>query len=256
MDELIAYLQNFFGQYVTQMKAKANAALASMPPIEQVEAASEAGFALRQAKGCAESMLSCLCEYDTQLNSILSQAKAGTGDLASKINGIGAQLAQVKLDGMLTGGELVKKADFDAAIENARAQAVLAERQAATQAAAAAKLISGRRAEVITGGLPEALLDAATAANAELLKGDNYKELTGKLSDRIGKLKTLGIASEDVLKDFAGIGVNAEGDAEFERRYGLQQKVATDIQKTTPAPKRAPFVPGAAVDASKPMAAF
>ena len=47
-----------------------------------------------------------------------------------------------------------------------------------------------------------------------------------------------------MLKDFAGIAVNQEGDAEFARRFDLQQQIATDIQGSKPAANRAPFIAG------------
>jgi len=244
MEQLIAYLQNFFGQYITQATNKANAVLQGLPPIEQVEAASEAGFALRQARGAAQSVLACLADADAALNGIYAEAKSGKGDLASKINGLGAQLAQAAVTAKLTGGEFFTKADFDAAVENARSQAITAERTKVAKDSAAATLIAGRRTEVIASGLSAALLDAATGTNAELLTGDDYLAKAAIITTRIGKLNALGIVNEDALKDFAAIGLNQEGDAEFERRLGIQQKVATDIQKIVPGAKRAPFVAG------------
>ena len=241
MNELIQYFQEFFGNYLNQAKAAANAALAGLPPIEQVEAASEAGYALRSAKYSADSLVSTLTELESTFSGVLAEAKEGKGTLSDKLNGIAAQLSKAALDAKLTGGELVLKADFDAAIENARSQAVQAERSAAEQAQVQAQLISARRSEVVAAGLSEPLLDAATAANAELLTSDDYKDMAGKVTARVNQLKGLGIQSEDVLKDFAGIAVNQEGDSEFERRFGLQQKIASDIQATKPA-TRAPFI--------------
>ena len=252
MNELIQYFQDFFGSYVTQARAAINASLASLPPLEQVEAASEAGYALRQAKYCADSMLSSLSEVDASFTAILAEARAGTGVLVNKVTGVGMQLAQAEVAGKLTGGELVLKADFLAAIENARTQSVLAEQASASAALVQSQLISNRRTELVAAGLSEPLLDSATAANAELLTGDDYKAMAGKVIDRVGKLKALGIQSEAVLKDFAGIAVNQEGDAEFARRFDLQQQIATDIQGSKPAANRAPFIAGVLAENSGP----
>ena len=239
MNELIEFLQNFFEQYQTQARSKINTAIGSLPPLEQVEAASEAGQALRRMKYCGDELMACLQSFDAQISDVVNQVKA-------KAEALTAQHAEAVIAQKKEAGEIVLKADLDAAVENARTQAVNAEREAVAANQQREQLISTRRAELVTGGVPE---NVAQAVNAELLIGDGFEAVSTTIKSRVNKLKELGIASPEVLQEFAaGIAVNQEGDAEFERRLGIQSKIAADIRGSA---KRAPFVAGTDANAEK-----
>lgn len=253
MDELIDYLKNFFASFITQSKEKVNAAIKTLPPIEQNAAASEASFALRGINGCAQELMSSMTHFEERIKGVLAEASKGEGDLASKLKMMTAQAAEKFLQEKITAGEIVKKSDMEAAIENTRTQAVNAERESAKQAVEREQLIGTRRTELVAEATKDGIAkEVIGAVSAELLGGDDYKTKTGVVIKRIKDFSALGITSAEVLTDVVGIPVTQEGDTEFKRRLDLQKKIADDLRKTAPTGgKRAPFVPAGAANAQK-----
>jgi len=165
----------------SELRAKVNEALSKMPPLDQIENGQRALMALNMVSDA----MAFLKDAQTRINAMCEEIKVKMSS-AVPVD----QAVQTALNGKLTAGELITKADHDAAIDKVKAD--FARRDA-------------RRAELATNGFPagDALLAMDDAA---------YKAATERATDRKAKLATAKLALNGTDLDEALFGM---GDASF-----------------------------------------
>lgn len=207
--------------FITDLKAKANAALAGLPPLEQFEASAELAYCFRSLTRQANELM----QFADLMNQQMTEAAA---KIATRVTAE-AQTA------LKASGEYLAKVDHDAAV-TAAANAREAEvRQAIQEAAASASLLQSRRKQLVdTKVMPAA---AAERLPDTVLTGDDFIANANKVVARLEKLKPFGITAEsapDVVGEVASIPLDAEGDVVLSQRLKLVESAATAQRRTAP----------------------
>lgn len=193
--------------------AKINAWLATLPPLEQVDAASQIGWAIRQIREIGEQIGTKMSEIDSQL-----------AEFKKQVN----EEAQAKAkENLIAAGEVMLKADAELAANAAREDGAREAREAMQAEQAEQKKIVERRAQVVVDGLLSA--EAAERLTDEIFKPDNFMDAVTKVSGRmakIGELKLSTGGASAAMAEMAGIPLDEAGDATFEQRLGLIKEIA------------------------------
>jgi len=227
MKEILKQLAEIYNT----LKARANEALTKLPQLEQAQMASELGYAMQGIKWAGERAIEGCAGLDEKLAAI------ETG-IEEEIQKKAGELAQVQLQQMLQAGTVVNKADMDAAIEGARAQAAEAVRAEMAESAEKEQKRNVRIGELQSKhGIPA---EVASAVCAEALDSEDFDSTAKAIKARVDRLAALRITSPGNVKEFVSLGVNAEGEAEFEKRVSFQES----LQKDTGAPVKPPFEGG------------
>lgn len=205
IDSLIAELNSS----IEEVRVRANAAIKDLPPLEQVEAANEVGWAIRMLASAGKD-LATMCE----------SIKIKVKDTLSKYTDSTAQAAAANAEqAILAGGEYIKKSDHEAALNLAVSNKETELRNAFQAERQRDELIKTRRSELL--GLKELPESAVSAISAEALAGEDYKDQYGKLKDRYNKLTVLGldpVKGAGFVAEIMGYPLSEEGDGKVQAR--------------------------------------
>ncbi len=174
-----------------------NQTLSALPPIEQLEATSEAAGILRHMKSSASYLKETFGAFEAKM----SEYKAS---IQKEIEDASELLASTKLEAKLSGGEYIKKSDADAAQQ-------VAVQGAETALRASMKKITDRRKE-ITEGEGAVSVEIASLLSDETLAADDYKLRASKAGARCKTLTDLGVAVPAVLSETANLGIDEAGE--------------------------------------------
>lgn len=232
MKELIAKIQAAIAAQMAEIKNKVNTAIAGLPPLEQQASAEEANFALRQMKAVGSDMCSYLASCDNMLTEVLSGFEPQLAQLmdAAKTETVAAQLAA---------GEIIRKADHEAAVQTAATAAVEQERTAVAQAAEAARVVSENRGKLTSEHGIAA--EVAQAVSAEALSATAFEQTAATLKERGAALTGIGIKDGGVQASLllsGGMPATAEA---FDASLEIQKKVISQV--TAGGSRTAPFTP-------------
>lgn len=226
MKEIIAAL----GIAMQELKTKADAALKGMNPIDQYEGAQEVAYAIRSlsySKDCVEDMLSKVNEVMSKYDETVAAAAA--------------PLAAAEIETKIAAKELIRKTDFDLAIENAKqdgekvaAERIATERQEELAAAARRTEIATAHGKEVAEALPENVFAAAAfteAAKAEIAR-------------RVDTLKDIGVAAAEKPAHFAEIiscgAFDDAGKAAFDARIAQLKDLGIGAASKPPTRKPVP----------------
>lgn len=196
---------------MSELKTKADSALKGMGPLDQYQGAQEVGYAinsLNYSKEVVEDML-------VKANSIMEKYDATIADAA-------APIAATLIDEKITAGELVRKTDFDIAIDGAekKGEQVATARFEAEKKAEVA--IAARRTEVSAAhGQP-----VADALTPEILAAEEFDtKIKPEIARRVEAVNKLGIVAAEKPEQYKDILIcgkfDDEGSAEFDKRITL-----------------------------------
>lgn len=212
MDEIIKAI----GEALQMARDKCNAAIKDLPPLEQVEAASELGYGLRALKYAAQNIQDNFDSLNSKISAMAEKFKTAVDAKAKELaETLATEKATVLLQEKLSSGEYMKKSDAEAAAE---AKANTRE----TEVRAQIQTLATRRAEIaaiIPAELASRLSDA-------LVMADNYKESAGKVKGRLDKLTEIKASVPSLQQEAASLALDEKGDAEFENRVKLIQEIS------------------------------
>lgn len=243
-----------------------NAAIKPLPPVEQHEAASVVGYALREINSAYQWITNACMQLDTPLK-----------DYIERGNQILADMNKAFVEDLVTKGELIPKAKIDSgdylSKEVAQSTAQAAAEKAANDREAVVrgeiKLLASRRGElctpkttmegVATGGEPKVLepallsRDIADKLPDDLLKADDYKEKAGIIAKRLSDINSLGVNVPGLLQRAHELPLDETGDTQFTEQLS-SIKTAVDQarggKKTEEPAARLPFAQRRSADAT------
>jgi hypothetical protein len=224
------------------LKAKADAALSGLGPVDQYAAAGEVNYALSTLKWVAkevEGMLSKIGEVEAKFEPEIAAAALA--------------LVPAKIDELVTAGELFRKTEHDLALDKAKKDG----EEAATLSFAGEKqeleTVTARRLKLTTDHgvvlaaiIPDAVLKVDEAA---------FSLVETEVGRRVTELATFGIdpvAKEKAFKDVMACGYDEAGIAAFDNRVaGFKElgikpgkaKDGVDAKLKTPGAQVPPVTP-------------
>lgn len=196
MKEIIAALK----KTMADLKARANAALQKLGPVDQVQASSEVIYALN-SMGWSVDEIERMLEKATEL-----EAKYPSEIEAAAASGLAQAIAS---------GEVVKKADNEAAVIAAKAEGEKIVRAEFAAAEQRATLIASRRKEVEKAHGA----DAAASLSEDALTADGFDALKVEFARRATELATLGIKPAEKREVFESIACGAAFDEAGNRDF-------------------------------------
>lgn len=209
-----------FLDLIKDMKAQANATLKAMPPIEQFQASQELAW-------CFESL-------QRQGNSLVEFAEnlsKQIGEVANKITSTATAEAKTTL---LASGELISKADHDAAVTAAANTRETEVRGAIASDAEKFKLLIVRRDKLVSDKVLPAI--AAERMPVVQLEGDGYLANAELVKGRLAKLIPFGITPEtaaEAVAEIASIPLGEDGEKIFQGRFKLIESACSASRKAT-----------------------
>ena len=207
-------------EFITAFIAQVRAAIAKLPTAESLEANGEVGWALRQ-----------LAEMGVRLE-IQFPALKGVSEVSMVEAEVGKQFlsflkteADAAIANAQTAGLVIPKGAHELAISTATANAESTAKLKFEKTAADNAEAATHRVALITAGLPA---DAAARIATELLVGDHAEATKLKVTERLGKLTTLGLTAADNAEQLAmaSDGLDAEGDTRFHFALSIAEKTA------------------------------
>lgn len=202
-----------FLQFLVDLRAKVNAQLAALPPLEQFEAASQLSWPFKQLMEYGKNLSDTLQEFQGKLDQYNS-------DTAQKLRGdVQAEL--------LKEGVVLLKADAETAANAARERGIQEERTRHQAELAEAQTIKDRRAQVVQDKVIPAVL--AERLGDDVFKGDNFMATVQKIAGRALDISKLGLAPDGAnaaLAEMASIPADEAGDAVFAQRLATIQQIA------------------------------
>jgi hypothetical protein len=226
---------------MTNLKAKADAALETIKsPIDQIASASEVVAAINTLKWCQENVTGWLT------NVAALEAKFDE-EVTSAVN---AQMAA-----KVAAGEYMAKADVETAIAAAELKGKNDSDAAYVASAAAAKLVSDRRAEIATAHGAEAAAEIPEA----FLKGDDaaFAALKTEFARRSTGLAALGVtaALEKTRPAFADIACGIEFSEAGNKAFDDRMTIIKSLVPEGSAPVAASAASGTLPGSGQPPAA-
>ena len=234
----------------------ANAALKPLPPVEQHEASSVVGFALRELNSAYQWITNTCMQLDVQVKDYIERGqqiladcnKACVEDLVSK----GEVIPKAKID---SGDYLSKEVVADQM--KAAAEKAANDREAAIRSEIT--LLASRRTELCTpkttkdgvtqGGEPKVLEPALLSREIvdklpdDLLKADDYKEKAGIIAKRLGDINKLGVNVPGLLQRAHELPLDDAGEGQFREQLSMITTTADQLRgkKTEEPVVRLPF---------------
>lgn len=225
MKELLTLLD----QFIASAKAKANAALTGLPPVDQFQGS-------QQVVGVINTM-----EW---FKSDLARMEEQFAGIAAKFDAAVKTAGDAKLAAALEAGEVIKKSDVDAAIATAKDQVRQEEEGKVAAERTRLSTITARRAELTTAHGA----DAAAALPDDVVAAEAFDGVKTEVARRIGELEVIGITAAAKRETFAEILVEApftdEGKAAFDKQITRIKDIA-GIKPGTATFTRQPGKPGA-----------
>lgn len=206
----------------------ANAALKPLPPIEQHDASTAVGFAIREMNSAFQWITTTCMRLDSDLQELIGRG-----------NQIIADLNKAHVEELVTKGDLIPKSKIDSgdylskevAQSSAQAAAEAAANERETAVRGEIKLLASRRVElhtpkttmegVASGGDPKVLepallsRDIADKLPDDLLKADDYKEKAGIIAKRLSDINSLGVNVPGLLQRAHELPLDETGDTQF-----------------------------------------
>lgn len=201
-----------FQQQIAEMKARVNAMLAGLPPLEQFEAASEMAYGIRTLQRSAADLVE-MHDVLTQRATKFAESVKVTAELA----------AEAKL---LEGGEYLKKTDAEAAATTAADQREQTVRAAIAQEATEKAEITGRREKLVT----DKVVTATVAASIpdDFFKTDGFEDRLVKLTARLGKITAEKLAhSEPFMAEMVALPLDEAGETNFTARLNSAKSLVS-----------------------------
>ncbi len=196
---------------IKALRERANTALSTLPPLEQIEGGEQVLSALRcmqYMRGEVEDLAARFENVDQLLTDLTNQASE-------------AAVA----DG-LENGLFVKKEEHDAMLDTAKETGRNEANQAVADAQAVADQIAGRRAEAV-----EAVGEVAAGfLTDEVLGEDNYLTTIAAMKSRLATVNEAGLtveAHEKAFKVLAGVGFGEAGDKDFTSKLEAFKSIIT-----------------------------
>lgn len=216
--------------------ADCNTALKPLPPVEQHEASSTVGYAIREMNSALQWITNTCLQLDVQLKDYVERANQMIAD---------ANKAFVASE--IEKGELIPKARLEAgdyltkevAAQTAQAAAEKAANERETEVVSRLQLLASRRAELYTPTVKEgkevpALLSREMVEKLpdELLRGDDYLAKAGIIASRLGEVQALGVNVPRLLARAQELPLDEAGAAQFQDQLSMI-KAAVDESKGT-----------------------
>jgi len=218
---------------IQQLKAKADAALEGMDPVDQYEGAREVSYAVNTLKYCAkevESMLTQIADLEAKYDpEVKAAAEAMLPTLIAE---------------KVAAGEYIAKADVEAAVAAARKDATEAAETAFQLREQEAATIATRRKEIETAHGAE----VAASVSDDALKGEGFDALKTELGRRVTALTEIGVtaaANKDAFSKVAcGHAFDENGGKSFDENLelikGLVPKAAGGVAASAPGAGKIP----------------
>jgi hypothetical protein len=235
----------------------ANTAIKPLPPVEQHEASSVVGFAIRELNQAYQWITNTCMQLDVQVK-----------DYVERGNQILADMNKAFVEDLVTKGELIPKAKIESgdylskevAQSTAQAAAEKAANEREQTVRGEIKLLASRRLELCTpkttmegvasGGEPKVLEPALLSRDIsdklpdDLLKADDYKEKAGIIAKRLSDINSLGVNVPGLLQRAHELPLDDTGDTQFSEQLS-SIKTAVDQarggKKTEDPAARLPF---------------
>lgn len=207
-------------ELVAAFIAQTWAAVVKLPTEESFEASGEVAWALRNLKEAAIRLEMQFPALKGMKEVSAVEAEVGKQFLSFLKTEGEAAIANAQNEGLV-----IPKAAHELAISTAAANAESTAKQKFEKTAADNAEAATHRATLITAGLPA---DAAAKIPTELLVGDNAEATKLKVTERLGKLTTLGLTAADNAEQLAmaSDGLDAEGDTRFHFALSIAEKTA------------------------------
>lgn len=207
--------------YIQQLESRMNAALAGLPPIEQVGLSQECGFAIRACKQVASEMKDVFTNVRAKVKDMEQTAENKRKEMRT------ALVAELAKDvEFLKAHELTSKADLDLAITAARNDEKGKVDTAVKEKVDGLKQTAERRKKVVADKIITSV--ACEALADEVFIGEDYMTRINKVGERLKKLDTLKSLAKDekAQKQVAGYPITAEGDSAFEISFDIWKNAA------------------------------
>jgi hypothetical protein len=198
-----ASLTDFADKEAGELKVHLTAMLSALPPVEQIDAKPELVAAHVSMKSSGNKFLELVAHARGAADFIVKTAEARA-----------EKAAEEKL---IATGNYIKKADSEAAVTAAKAQAEKDAKEVLEKDQAAKAAISTARAKLVTDKV--VVQAAADALPNEFFANDGFEDRKTKLSARIKKLGELLLdKSEGFVVEMAALPYDEAGDKAFETR--------------------------------------
>lgn len=219
--------------------ADANSALKPLPPIEQHEASSVVGFAIRELNNCFQWITTTCMRLDTDLAELIARGEQIIADCNAKF-----------VEDKVTAGELIPKAKIEAgdyltkevAQQNCQAAAEKAANDREIEVVERLQLLASRRVELYTPKVADgkevpALLSREVVDKLpdELLKGDDYLTKVGIIASRLGEVQALGVNVPKLLARAYELPLDDAGSAQFADQLSMIKDAAGEIKPSAAA---------------------
>ena len=206
-------------QRLQELKKDLNERLAKLPPLEQVAAAGEVGWALQSIKDAGE-----------RAQRTVDEMLAKIDELPAKVNEMVGAEVQSALQAKKEAGEIVLKADHEEAVKQAEGAKEQAMQQQFDQQRAQEKRVEQQRAALKDGetALPSAFVDALPV---EVIAAEDFQSaVLPRVSSRVGELRAIGI-TDDMVDQMSRAGSFAYDDKGEEAFRGEVKYLAAIFQK-------------------------
>lgn len=205
--------------------ADCNAAIKPLPPVEQNEAASLAGYAIRELNSAMQWITNICMQFDSN-----------TKDLIERGNQILADYNKAQVAAAIESGELIPKAKIEAgdyltkevAQQNCQAAAEKAANDREIEVVDRMKLLSSRRVDLYTPKLVDgkevpALLSREVVDKLpdDLLKGDDFLTKVEVIASRLSEVQALGVNVPQLLARAYELPLDDNGSAQFKDQLSM-----------------------------------
>ncbi len=222
--------------------ADVNTAVKPLPPIEQHEATTVVGYALRDINHAIQWITNTCMQLDSQVKDYIERGQQ-----------ILADTMKAHVDELVSKGELIPKAKVEAgdyltketaqSIANGAAEKAANEREQLVRQEI--QLLASRRAELSTpktsmdgvapGGEPKVIEPALLTRDIvdklpdDLIKGDDYREKAGLVANRLKDINALGVPVPKLLARAHELPLDETGETQFREQLSMIQ---TAVEQT------------------------
>jgi len=221
-----------FKAFCAELKARANAVLGTLPPIEQHEATSEIAYGIRTLTSCANQLQENATNFEAKLGEFAQKAEASALEKAAA-TAEAVLLAKKTEDG--TAPLYIKQSDHQTALtaallakENEVRTAVQAELNQKAQ-------ITEKRKQLVTAKTLPAV--AAEAIPDSVLASADADAQIAKIGTRVVRLQKLGLTPENAAASFAqaaSLGLDEAGEASFGASIQIAETAVKGSVRTGP----------------------
>lgn len=178
----------------------------SLPPDAEIERGSVLAYGKRAIENCNREIGDTL----NDLEKLLTEAS----ELATEDGTISDEVREKVKQELLESGDLVTKADAQAATEAAVAGKETEIRDQLRKEADEKAELNARR-DKLGEDIPK---DVRGAIPEDALSGDQFEANSAKIAKRFQQLKELNISANSVLLEVASLKVDADGDAAYDKK--------------------------------------